>query len=66
MSLDEVREMLSKEATVRLWPEAGKALGLRRNHAYEAANRGDIQVLKFGNLKRVPTSWLRQKLGLEA
>jgi hypothetical protein len=66
MSLDEVREMLAKEPTVPLWPDAAKALGLTRNHAYNAAIKGDIQVLQFGRLKRVPTSWLRKKLGLEA
>jgi hypothetical protein len=66
MSLEQIREMLSREATVPLWPDAGKALGLKRNHAYLAANRGEIEVMQFGHLKRVSTAWLRKKLGLEA
>ena len=45
-------------------PLAGRALGLGRNSAYEAARRGEISVLEFGKLKRVPTAWLRKKLGL--
>jgi hypothetical protein len=48
-----------------LWPEAGKALGLKRGSAYEAANRGEIHTLRFGRLLKVPTSWLRARLGIE-
>ena len=66
MSLDEVREMLAREPTVPLWPEAGKALGLTRGQTYKCAKDGDIVVLEFGKLKRVSTSWLRQKLGIDA
>jgi hypothetical protein len=44
--------------TVPLWPHAGMALGLTRNGTYAAANRGEIPVLKFGNLKRVSKKWL--------
>jgi hypothetical protein len=65
MGLDEVREMLSSEATVPLLT-AGKALGLTRNKTYQAAIDGEIEVLQFGRLKRVPTAWLGKKLGLSA
>lgn len=42
-------------------PEAGKrAFGLSKNASYEAANRGDIPVIKVGRLRRVPKSWLRK------
>jgi hypothetical protein len=58
--------MLSREATVTLWPKAGKALGLTRNKTYQAAIDGEIEVLQFGHLKRVPTAWLGKKLGLSA
>lgn len=47
-------------------PLAGRALGLSRNAAYEAAIRGDIVTIQMGKLKRVPTSWLRKKLQVEA
>lgn len=43
-------------------PLAGKALGLSRNGSYEAAARGEIEVLTFGRKKVVPTAWLRKKL----
>ena len=36
-------------------PEAGKKyFGLSRNGSYDAANRGEIPVIRIGRLKRVP------------
>jgi excisionase family DNA binding protein len=35
-------------------PEAGAKLGLSRNASYEAAARGDIPVVRFGKLLKVP------------
>jgi len=46
-------------------PEAGEALGLTRGHTYRCAASGDIKVIRVGRLMRVPTAWLRQKLGIE-
>ena len=46
-------------------PEAGSIMGLARNAAYEAARRGEIPVLKFGNRYRVSTARLRQMLGVQ-
>jgi hypothetical protein len=43
-------------------PEAGSVMGLARNAAYEAARRGEIPVLRFGNRLRVPTARLRKML----
>ena len=43
-------------------PEAGRLLGLTRNGSYEAAKRGEIPVLQFGNKKRVPTARLRKMI----
>jgi hypothetical protein len=45
-----------------LWPEAGQALGLGRNATYEAARRGQIPIIKFGKLIKVPTAALRRML----
>jgi hypothetical protein len=45
-------------------PLAGKAVGLSRNSAYQAADRGEIPTLCFGKRKMVPTAWLRQVLQL--
>ena len=65
MRADEVKELLDSRALLPLWPETGSILGLCRNTTYEAAARGDIKTVRFGRLKRVPTAWLRQKLGLD-
>lgn len=46
-------------------PDTGRALGLSRNAAYDAAKRGEIHTLEFGRRKRVPTAWLRKKLMIE-
>jgi hypothetical protein len=63
--MDDIRKMLNQHAALPLWPEAGKALGLRRGSTYAAAERGDIKTIRIGRLLRVPTAWLRQKLDLE-
>jgi excisionase family DNA binding protein len=47
---------------MRLWPEAGQALGLSRNATYDAAKRGEIPTIKFGKLIKVPTAALRRML----
>jgi excisionase family DNA binding protein len=63
MSLTEIRQMLDAHAVVSL-QDAGQALGLKRNHLYKAARDGDIKTIRVGRLMKVPTSWLRQTLGL--
>jgi excisionase family DNA binding protein len=35
-------------------PQAGAMAGLGRNASYEAVQRGEIPVLRFGRLLRVP------------
>jgi excisionase family DNA binding protein len=47
---------------MRLWPEAGEALGLSRNATYDAARRGEIPTVRFGKLIKVPTAALRRML----
>lgn len=59
------RKLLNEKLVLSLWPETGKILGLNRGATYEAARRGEIKTLDVGRLKKVPTMWLRQKLGLE-
>jgi hypothetical protein len=46
-------------------PDAGRALGISRNAAYEAAVRGEIKTIRFGRTLRVPTAWLRKQLQLD-
>jgi hypothetical protein len=48
-----------------LWPQTGKMLNLSRGGTYAAAARGDIKTIQLGRLKRVPSAWLKAKLGLD-
>jgi hypothetical protein len=67
VTIDELRKLCDENVTTRVWPEAGRALGLKRNAAYEAARLGQIQTIQFGKkMKRVPTSWLRKVAGLDS
>jgi excisionase family DNA binding protein len=65
MKLAEVQKMLDENAAVPVWPEAGKALGLTRGAAYQAAQSGDLPTIRFGRLLRVPSAALRAMLKLE-
>jgi hypothetical protein len=62
---DDLMKQLNEEAVMRLWPEVGTLLKMQRSATYGAAKRGEIKTVKFGHFKRVPTAWLRRKLGLE-
>jgi len=46
-------------------PEAGAMVGLSRNGAYDAANRGEIPTLNFGRKRVVPKAIWDRKLGLD-
>jgi len=63
--MKEIKRELREKLAVPLWPTAGQALDLRRGATYRAAAEGSIPTLDVGRLKRVSTSWLRQKLGLD-
>ena len=62
MGYDDTRIIL--EQTTISVPTAGKALGISRNAAYQAARRGELPTLRFGKRLVVPTAALRQMLGL--
>jgi len=47
-------------------PEAGRLLGLSRNAAYEAAQRGEIPTLRIGRLLLVPKVPFHRMLGIVA
>ena len=53
---------LKGKATITV-PEAGKILGIGRDAAYAAADRGEIPTLKFGNRLVVPVPKLLTMLG---
>jgi hypothetical protein len=63
MSNEELLKLLEQPTTTI--PTAGKALGLSRNSAYEAARRGEIPTLRFNKRLVVPTMPLRRLLGIE-
>ena len=52
------------KATIPLWPDAGRLLGISRNVAYDAARRGAIPTLKLGKNIRVPVPKLLAMLGV--
>lgn len=64
VAVEWLTEILAKPTTTI--PLAGKAIGLSRNAAYQAASRGEIPTLCFGKRKLVLTAWLRQILRLSA
>jgi hypothetical protein len=63
-AMSEIEKLLSENAVLPLWPQVGRVLQLTRHATYQAARRGEIETVDFGKLKRVPTSWLRRKLGI--
>jgi hypothetical protein len=64
-STSKIERKLRDNVVLPLWPDTGEILNLRRNATYAAAQRGDIQTIGFGRLKRVSTAWLRKKLGID-
>lgn len=54
-----------EQPTLPLWPTVGNILTLGRSATYEAADRGDIPVIRFGRRIVVPTAALRRMLGLD-
>jgi hypothetical protein len=64
-NMDEIKRALTENLVVPLWPTTGKALGLKRGATYSGAAKGEIPTINVGRLKRVPTAWLRRKVGLD-
>jgi hypothetical protein len=62
--MSDFRKILDENAVLPLWPETGKILRLKRGATYAAAERGEIEIIEIGKLKRVSTAWLKRKLGI--
>jgi hypothetical protein len=62
---EEVRDLFSRP-TASI-PDTGRiCFGLSRNGSYAAANAGNLgDIIEVGKLRKVVTSSLRKKLGLE-
>lgn len=54
------------ERLVYTVPEAGRLLGLSRNAAYAAAQRGDIPTIRIGRLLLVPKARFHRMVDLTA
>ena len=54
-----------EQATLTVWPEAGRILGLSKGSAYEAAKHGEIPTIRIGRRLVVPTAALRRMLQLD-
>jgi hypothetical protein len=63
--LEEILAEIRRQPTVRVWPHAGRALGLCRGAAYAAAARNEIDVIRIGRSVRAVSASLRRRLGLE-
>ena len=37
-----------EQATINLWPETAKILGIGKNAVYEAARKGEIPTIRIG------------------
>jgi len=62
--MSDLKKTLGENAVLPLWPETGTLLGLKRGTTYRAAASGEIKTIGIGRLKRVPTEWLKRKLGI--
>jgi hypothetical protein len=62
MTNEELAKLLERP-TVSV-PEICDALRIAPNTAYKGVHGGDIPSIKVCNTYRVPTTWLRSKLGL--
>jgi hypothetical protein len=62
--MNEITKLLNENAVLPL-ERAGRILGLKRGAIYAAARSGDIKTIRFGRLLKVPTAWLKAKLGLD-
>jgi hypothetical protein len=61
---EEVRRLIMTEMSVS--PTiAGRAFGLGISSSYRAVRSGEIPSKRLGSKFAVPTSWIRQQLGLE-
>jgi predicted DNA-binding transcriptional regulator AlpA len=62
-----IGDVLALPAVVSLWPDAAKALGVSRTHAYDSVADGTwpTSVLRVGRAIRIPTAELRAVLGID-
>jgi hypothetical protein len=64
-TVEEAIEEIRRKPLVDLWPTVAVALDVSRGTVYAAAERGEIEVLEVGRLKKAITAPLRRKLGID-
>jgi len=65
-TVEEALEEIRRKPLVDLWPTVAVALDVSRGTVYDAAARGEIEVIGIGRLRKAVTASLRRKLGIEA
>ena len=63
-TVEEALEEIRRKPLVDLWPTVAVALDVSRGTVYAEAERGNIDVLEIGRLKKAITAPLRRKLGI--
>jgi hypothetical protein len=61
-----IQQDLAGKGTIPIWPDAARIIGVSRNSAYLAAQRGDIPVLKIGGRLVVPVVPFLKMLGIDS
>jgi hypothetical protein len=63
MEPDQEIEQILRKPTCSV-PEYGRIVNISRNGAYESVRRGEVDVMRVGNVIRVLTVPLRKRLGM--
>jgi hypothetical protein len=63
-TIEEAIDEICTKPVVALWPTVAVVLDVSRGTVYAAAERGEIDVLEVGRLKKAVSAPLRRKLGI--
>jgi hypothetical protein len=64
-TVEEAVEELKRKPLVDLWPTLAVAYGVSKGTIYAMAQRGEVDVLRAGRLKKAVSATERRKLGIE-
>jgi len=57
------QQVTAERLTYSVWPDLAEILGLGRNGAYKAVNRGDIRAIRIGRRILIPKAEIERLLG---
>jgi len=63
-TIEEAIDEIRTKPVVALWPTVAVALDVSRGTVYAAAERGEIEVMEVGRLKKAICAPLRRRLGI--